>query len=138
MEASPAAFKLLSFRFTQASMDFTIPSAATLGISLNPSGTYDSSTGVYHLTFVAIVRCEENGKDVINVLCEADFQMSKPLDFADIPDFFYPNSLAIIFPYIRAFVSTLSLQANVKPIVLPTINISGITEELKTHTSIKQ
>ena len=54
----------------------------------------------------------------------------------DIPEYFYPNSIAIIFPYIRAFVSTLSLQANVKPIVLPTINLIGLTNELKENTSI--
>ncbi|MBQ2321387.1 MAG: protein-export chaperone SecB, partial [Bacteroidales bacterium] len=44
------------------------------------------------------------------------------------------NSVAIIFPYIRAFVSTISLQANVNPIVLPTINLTGLTGELKRQT----
>lgn len=54
----------------------------------------------------------------------------------DIPDYFYPNSFAIIFPYIRAFVSTISLQANVQPVVLPTINLMGLTDSLKNKTEV--
>ena len=56
----------------------------------------------------------------------------------EIPDFFYPNSLAIIFPYIRAFVSTLTLQANVRPIVLPTVNLMGLTDMLRKETTVEE
>ena len=52
----------------------------------------------------------------------------------EIPGFFYPNSLAIIFPYVRAFVSTITLQANVHPVMLPTLNLIGLTEELRSNT----
>lgn len=58
------------------------------------------------------------------------------ITIADIPEYFYPNSLAIVFPYVRAFVSTITLQANVQPVVLPTINLMGITEELKEQTTV--
>lgn len=57
-----------------------------------------------------------------------------PLKLEEIPTFFYPNSLAILFPYVRAFVSTLSLQANVRPVMLPTINLMGLTDRLRAQT----
>ena len=36
----------------------------------------------------------------------------------DIPDYFYPNSLAIVFPYVRSFVSSVTLQANIESPIL--------------------
>lgn len=56
------------------------------------------------------------------------------MELKDIPDFFYANSIAIIFPYIRAFVSTLTLQANIPPIVLPTLNLSQLRTILRDNT----
>ena len=61
--------------------------------------------------------------------------MKDKIEFNDIPGFFYPNSIAILFPYIRAFVSTLTLQANVTPIVLPTLNLTNLQEKLKKNTT---
>lgn len=54
----------------------------------------------------------------------------------EIPNYFYANSLAIIFPYIRAFVSTITLQSNMHPIVLPTVNLMGLSEKLKRNTDV--
>ncbi|EXZ22215.1 pretranslocase subunit SecB family protein, partial [Bacteroides fragilis str. S13 L11] len=56
---------------------------------------------------------------------------------AEIPNFFYPNSIAILFPYVRAFVSTLTLQANIKPILLPTLNLSSLQDTLRENTTTK-
>lgn len=42
--------------------------------------------------------------------------------------------MAILFPYIRAFVSTVTLQANVMPILLPTVNLSSLESRLRENT----
>lgn len=48
---------------------------------------------------------------------------------------FYANSIAIVFPYIRAFISTVTLQANlVSPILLPTMNLTSLGERLMNNT----
>ncbi|MBK7039827.1 MAG: protein-export chaperone SecB [Bacteroidetes bacterium] len=52
----------------------------------------------------------------------------------EIPTFFYKNCIAIIFPYLRAFLSTLTLQANVKPLILPLMNLSGLEKPLIENT----
>ena len=86
------------------------------------------------MEFEVSVRCKQTDTEVICVFCEASFSFCDQISFEQIPEYFYPNSVAIIFPYIRAFVSTISLQANVNPIVLPTINLTGLTGELKRQT----
>ena len=131
-----AVFKLDRYHFTKASLDFNIPNDAELNISFNPCGVFHSKEARYDLVFDVTVGCNETNTEVIKVSCEASFSFGNKFSIAEIPEYFYPNCLAIIFPYVRAFVSTISLQANVQPVVLPTINLMGLTEELKERTKV--
>ncbi|WP_028897559.1 protein-export chaperone SecB [Prevotella sp. HUN102] len=130
------AFKFDSYHFTKASLDFNIPDEAELNVSFTPKGKFFVKKTCYELDFDVVIECKESNTEVVKVSCKAFFTFDKNVSINDIPDYFYPNSLAIIFPYIRAFVSTLSLQANVRPVVLPTINLMGLTDDLKKHTEV--
>lgn len=132
------AFKLDGYKFTKATLNFDIPQNAELAINFNPSGNFYEKEGRYELSFDTVVNCKETNTVVINVSCIAFFSFNEKVKFDDIPEFFYPNSLAILFPYIRAFVSTLSLQANSYPIILPTVNLMGLTNELRARTSVAE
>lgn len=131
-----AAFKLDSYSFTQAHLDFNIPYKSELNISFKPKGKFYSKEKRYDLNFDVYIKCKETNTTVINVSCIASFTFEGQISINEIPDYFYPNSLAILFPYIRAFVSTISLQANVSPVLLPTINLMGLTEDLKKETEV--
>ena len=39
---------------------------------------------------------------------------------------FMPNAIAILYPYVRAIVSTYTASANVNPLILPTINVNAM------------
>lgn len=129
-----AAFKLDKYYFINASLNFDIPDDVTLNIEIIPSGIYEQSKGIYFLNFEIKVICKETNSEVVDVTCRAQFSFNEPVQIEEIPDYFYPNSLAIMFPYVRAFVSTITLQANVHPVVLPTVNLMGLTEELRNNT----
>ena len=42
---------------------------------------------------------------------------------------FEPNAIAILYPYVRAIVSTYTANANVTPLILPPINVNKLIEE---------
>lgn len=132
------AFKFEKYKFTKASLNFNIPGNATFDIGFMPKGTLFQNEGRFELAFDTLIECKETNTPVIAVSCEASFIFTNNVTKEDIPNYFYPNSLAIIFPYIRAFVSTLSLQANIPPVILPTINLMGITDELRNKTIVKE
>ncbi len=46
----------------------------------------------------------------------------------DEPTKFIGNAIAILYPYIRAIVSTYTASANVNPLILPTINVNKLIE----------
>lgn len=78
-----------------------------------------------------------NDSRIIEVNCLASFLFKGVESIDDIPTYFYSNSIAIVFPYVRAFVSTLTLQANYSPIVLPTMNLSDLNSQLKEHVTVE-
>lgn len=120
-------------------MDLTdVSPEDTLNIDLIPSGRYIQDEQKFMLNFLFIADVEKDkNKRVVEVNCSASFVFKDVLSFNDIPSYFYSNSIAIIFPYIRAFVSTLTLQANYAPIMLPTMNLTDLNDRLKGNVTVE-
>lgn len=128
-----AKFKLDNYAFTKAELDFSERKPRNLTLDFIPNGTFHTINKKYELTFSFMAKDSE-GNIVVSVNCNAIYSFIGVEKLEDIPAYFYVNSIAIIFPYIRAFVSTLTLQANIPPIVLPTLNLSKLETVLKSNT----
>lgn len=138
MEA--AVFSLTGYKFSHIELNLEdIPVDTPLTLDFAPKGEYLQEEGVYNLnfTFKSWAGNIKESKPVILVTCIASFKFKDAVLIDEIPKFFYSNSIAILFPYVRAFVSTLTLQANIKPILLPTLNLSSLQDLLREHTTVK-
>jgi preprotein translocase subunit SecB len=71
------------------------------------------------------------------VSCHGLFKFHHISTFEEIPSFFYRNAIAILFPYLRSFVSIVTTQANNPGVILPTLNLSSLEGDLRNATSIK-
>lgn len=132
-----AAFRFLGYRFTKISLDFTnIDLEQELSIDISTLGTYISNLGKFELKFIFTAFNSQNEEEVVKIECISQFAFSDKIAYESIPGYFYPNSIAIVFPYVRAFISSISVQAGIPPIVLPTYNLSVLQEELKKNTLV--
>ena len=137
-EGKKAAFKFLEYQIPEFS--FKEPSntnVETLDIRFEAQGNYDLTESIYSMQILFLSSTKEDG-EVTRVLTIAKFSFEEkgmPLD--DIPPYFYRNGLAIVFPFIRAFISTLTLQANLKLLIIPILNLSELEEELKSKTVLE-
>ena len=139
-KTQPANFRLE--RFTIPKFTFEEPETrfSVIDVNFNPSGIYNSKDGEFKLKieFSAIASTETEPKDyreIIKGTLESYFLFDKGVDFKNIPDFFYPNSIAIVYPFIRAFVSTITLQAGLRLLVLPILNLNSLSSVLKQETT---
>ncbi len=62
-------------------------------------------------------------------------------EFEDLKDknidsYFYLNAPAILFPYIRAYISSLTALSGLNPVTLPTLNMESLKEKLKANTEL--
>ena len=51
-------------------------------------------------------------------------------DLLMLPHYFAVNAPAILFPYIRAYISLLTSLSGVGTVLLPTLNLSSLSKEL--------
>lgn len=135
---SKAAFALKNYRFKKAKLDLSsIEGKCDFSIDFNPKGSLREKDKSFSLSIVfSATSGENNSVELISIECEAIFVFDTQVTLDTIPDYFYANSIAIIFPYIRAFVSTITLQANIIPILLPTYNLTFLKEKLKEQTTL--
>ena len=130
-----ASFSLRSYKFNHVLLDMVnINPDIILDIDIKPSGKFLQEKSEFLLSFEFIAKSED--KIVIDINCMACYYLNGINKIDEIPQYFYSNIIAILFPYVRAFISNLSLQANYKPIVLPTMNLSNLKDDLKAHVIV--
>ncbi|MBR5404160.1 MAG: protein-export chaperone SecB [Bacteroidales bacterium] len=133
MEA--ARFALVNYKFDQVFLNLEDLNAnTTFAIDFKPSGVFYDEKKTYELIFLFSAVDSASKKEMISIRCKALYSFKEVNSLDDIPSFFYNNAIAILFPYVRAFVSTVTLQANIQPLVLPTLNLSDLQDILKANT----
>lgn len=133
IEAKNAVFKLEKYRIP--SFSYNESNSPDISISFMPSGKYFQSKGIFELKLDFIgVEAANKENITINVSCIAYFKFENAILFSEIPKYFYVNSIAIFFPYLRSFVSTLTLQANTGLMILGLFNLTNLEGELFNNT----
>lgn len=133
-----AAFQLEKYLFNKVNINLENKYNQEMLVEFSPSGVYDAKQSQFELKFGFKAFFEDKGVDnpYVFIECIGFFKFEDVESIDQIPSFFYRNAIAILFPYLRAFVSMVTLQANVGPVVLPTLNLSDLEQPLKDNTVI--
>ncbi|UBZ08140.1 protein-export chaperone SecB [Salegentibacter mishustinae] len=134
-----ASFSIEKYYFDQVHIDMNHRKGDDLFVHFEPSGIFYSEDKTYDLSFVftALSSKEESAKPFVEIKCVGVFNFKEVDSLDDIPEFFYRNSIAILFPYIRAYVSMVTNQANIQPVMLPTLNLASLEKPLRENTIVK-
>lgn len=130
-----AAFKITDYKFPKTIVDYSNSSDTDIDVSFIVGGKYKNSEAKFFLQFTTHAKFENTSDFFIKVDCEATFEFKNVNSFSEIPSFFYTNAIAILFPYIRAYISTVTVQSNIKPVILPTLNLMSLTQDLVDSTT---
>lgn len=137
VEAEEAAFSFDTYTIPSFSYKESGADDRPLHIKFNPSGRYIQKERKFELTVeFRAYRKGNKSKPIIKVTSIGIFKFREKISSNDIPDYFYANALAIMFPYIRAFISTLTLQANIRLIRLDLLNLSRLKQPLMDNTKV--
>ncbi|UXD69391.1 protein-export chaperone SecB [Sphingobacterium faecium] len=129
------SFKISNYKFTRTVLDFSFYKEGEINVSFAVSGTFIKSSSIFELRFTIIAKSEDLADAFASVDCESIFELTPISSLAEVPDSFYTNSIEIIFPYLRAYVTIITAKSNVRPIILPTLNLSALNKPLKHHTN---
>lgn len=129
-----AAFSIINYQFDKVLIDLSQHQSGELNLGFETSGIFTSENKTFELTFLVIVKHNEEESPFAQIRCKGNFQFENVNSFEEIPDFFFRNSVAILFPYVRAYLSLVTTQANVPGIILPTLNLSHLENDLRKNT----
>ena len=138
MNPTTATFQLVEYSFPE--FTFKAVSHTESDKTVIPSVSF-AARGIYSpdsRRFKVIVDMKistDNEANLLQILCEATFEFGRELD--SIPDYFYSNSIAIIYPYVRAFCSLITTQSNNVGIILPVLNLTTLGEKLRQNTTLQ-
>ncbi|MBM1106045.1 protein-export chaperone SecB [Aurantibacter crassamenti] len=130
------AFSFDSYRFDKVLIDFQKLNTENINIQFEPSGIFYKDLSKFDLLIK--FTATSGDKDIfVEIFSVGTFKFENAKELKDIPTFFYRNAIAIFFPYLRAYVSLVSNQANHTAFILPTLNLSNLETPLKANTIIK-
>ena len=110
-------------------------SSKKINLDFSPKGFINKNDSTFQMHLG--VRIEDENKSFlieINAIANFVFENKEGLD--NLSKFFYVNAPALIFPYIRAYISTLTNLSGFEPINLPTLNMTRLGEDLKNNTTV--
>lgn len=134
-----ASFKFKDYKIIEFGFNSSNIIGDEIALKIDPEGVFNKSDRTFRLTFnfYAFNKADSPGQNFVNCKMSANFQFSEDvIELENIPTYFYANSIAIVFPYLRAFISSLTIQANLKPMILPTMNLSSLSAPLKESVTV--
>jgi preprotein translocase subunit SecB len=108
-------------------------SSIKLSLNFSPKGEISEMENKFNL-FLRVDIEDENKSFKIEVDAIANFGFESTDDIKNLDNFFFINAPAILFPYIRAYISTLTNLSGFPTITLPTLNMTSLGDDLKKNT----
>lgn len=132
-----AAFSIESYQFDKVTLDLGNQVSNDVMLDFDTKGIFLEADKKFELIFSVVAFNEEKtiNNPFVSIRCKGVFTFENVKSFEEIPVYFYRNSIAILFPYVRAYISLITSQANIPGIILPTMNLSSLEEKLKASTT---
>jgi preprotein translocase subunit SecB len=136
METPKSAFKLLKHRIIRSFIEIKDEDKEDreFRIDCTPSGIMNRKTSEFILNLNIKIIDDKNSVN-IEVDAVAIFKFTNDRTESELTNFFYINSPAILFPYVRAYIATLTTLSG-ESIVPPTLNLTGLGDKLKENTKV--
>lgn len=131
MSATEAKIQFLNFFVNESHIIFKEAGQFKIAIEFAPKGLILKSLNQFNLELKVNIK-DENGKFEINLITLSVFEYSKDADLEKFKDsYFTSNAPAIVFPYLRAYIASLTALSGMPTLNLPTLNLSTIGDALK-------
>ena len=135
-EAIQSAFQFVKYNIKRSVIDRKADgNFKSLNVGFNPKGVYNRNEKSFEL-FLGVRIQDEEEKLFIEVDSIAYYKIEAAVEEEKIlKNFFYINAPAILFPYVRAYIASLTTLSGMSPIHLPTLNLTSLAPELEKNTS---
>lgn len=133
-EIAKSSFRFINFVVKESHIIQNSQGEFQIEVNFIPKGYILKALNQFHLELSVTIK-EKSDKFNIQLTAIGYFEFDEGADLEAYKNvYFTTNAPAIIYPYIRAYVSTLTTQAGVFNVLLPTYNLTPLTDLLKANT----
>lgn len=104
-----------------------------ISLGFTPDGIINVKDSNFQLNLGVKIE-DENKSFKIEIDAVANYSFQNKEGLENLEDLFFVNAPALLFPYLRAYISTLTNLSGFEPINLPTLNMTGLGKDLKENT----
>lgn len=128
-----APFKFRSFIIAESMISLQ-PStkAESIDLNINPSGIIFEEDKVFEITLEMELKSAD-GLDV-KVKIIGTFEFEEVVVVENLNNYFYVNAPAIIFPYLRSYISALTALSGCSTVIIPPMNMMSLGKKLEEKT----
>lgn len=102
-----------------------------LSIGFKSAGKLDFEKGKFILEFGIFI---SDSSETLNIEIDSiGYFNFENVDRDSLSNFLYVNAPAILFPYLRAYISSLTTLSGIRPITLPTLNLTSLRDDLESN-----
>ena len=125
MAETIARFRFLGYKITDGHIHIEADKEVSKQIEVSFEKTVGINDGEHKMRLQMEAKISDNNKAMnIEVKAEGLFEFEKDITVDERNVFFKTSAPAILFPYIRAYITTLSSLSGMSPVILPTLNLS--------------
>jgi len=114
--------------------DYSVPEEATPDMSINVSWNNQGDHWVTEFTFSLRLIHEEVTALQLDSTFVGLFSVIEGSENMEMERFMQNHSPALMFPYIREHISTITQKAGIKPVLLAPVNVLAILKEAKENS----
>lgn len=126
-------FRLESFTIIESHIVRQPDDMGEIDVNIFPKGILNRSKKNFSL-FLEVTVKDESSFD-INIICVGVFKFKSDIPEQEMSNYFLINAPAIIFPYVRSYISAMTALSGLKAVNLPVMNLSSLKDELKNKIS---
>lgn len=130
---SNSKFQFQGYNITRSLIERTAENPdLNVSIAFSPQGVLNKANNQFKLNLsVKITDKKETYNIEIDVVAVYTFE-----NIENSESLLYINAPALVFPYIRAYISTLTTLSGLPTVMLPTMNLTEVGKELKNNIKI--
>lgn len=108
-------------------------SSKKISLGFAPKGIINKKNSSFRLQLGVKIE-DENKTFNIEIEAFANYNFENKIALGSLNNLFFVDAPALLFPYIRAYISTLTNLSGFEPVNLPTLNMARLGEDLKKNT----
>ncbi len=133
MATEQAKFKFKGYRITKSEIKIADNAQINKNLNVVFSGIKDSICDLAYMLDLGVSVTNKEKSLTIDIEMRGFFEFDKELSQDCRNMFFTGSAPAIMFPYLRAYISAVTSLSGIEPIILPTINFAEGLRKAKTE-----